>query len=339
MLIRSEYVICPLALLFSMLAGACRMTEPSGPRTTLDTIDDPTRFAPLTEPPCSYCSTQDRKGLVKENDRAIAWLRAAHNGGAIPIRLFLSAARVVNDTYGLFFYDPDGGYVAAYAKDYGYHFHGWRRGAMVVEGDDGTLWHALSGIAFEGPKKGQRLERIPSLVTDWGYWLMLHPESTTYDLFEGKTYASASLPAKLSDEARETMGMVDWRLPPTAEILAVEASGETLVVPLGGLGERACVEAEIAGTSFSVFWYGPTKTAVAYRNGIDGKHHTFYADAVSPETAPFKDKETGTRWTLAGRAVDGPLKGRELEWMSSIQCRWYAWVAQHPTTNVHEPAP
>ena len=28
-----------------------------------------------------------------------------------------------------------------------------------------------------------------------------------------------------------------------------------------------------------------------------------YADEVSPETVRFKDKETGARWTLGGRAV------------------------------------
>ena len=82
--------------------------------------------APITEPPCSYCSTHHVKSLIRGNDRVIAWLRADHNGGAFPIRLFLAGPRVVNDTYGLFFYDPDGGYVAAYEKDYGYQFHGWR---------------------------------------------------------------------------------------------------------------------------------------------------------------------------------------------------------------------
>src|SRR5439155_26993554 len=92
----------------------------------------PGLFRSLTEPPCSYCSTQNRKGLVRADDRVIAWLRAVHNGGAIPIRLFLSAPRVINDTYGLFFYDPDGDYVTAFAKDYGYGFYGWRGGGMGV---------------------------------------------------------------------------------------------------------------------------------------------------------------------------------------------------------------
>ena len=169
-------------------------------------IEKPGLFEPLTEPPCSYCSTQDRKGLVDRRDPVIAWIRASHNGGAIPIRHFLSAPRVINDTYGLFFYDPNGGYVAAYRKDYGFKFHGWRGGVMVAQGPDGSLYSALTGLAFQGPKKGQRLERVPSLTTEWGYWLMLHPESTAYDLFDGKRYASAPLPAGMSAEARASMG-------------------------------------------------------------------------------------------------------------------------------------
>src|SRR5438874_2183989 len=125
-------------------------------------------FHSLTEPPCSYCSTQNRKGLIQNSDTVIAWIRGAHNGGAIPLRHFLAAPRVINDTYGLFFYDADGGYVSAFTKDKGYEFYGWRNGVMVVKGPDGTLWSALTGRAFDGPQKGKRLQRLPSMLTDWG---------------------------------------------------------------------------------------------------------------------------------------------------------------------------
>ncbi len=101
----------------------------------------PGMFKQLTEPPCSYCSTQNRKGLIRSDDRAIAWTRAVHNGGAIPIRLFLSVPRVINDTYGLFFYDPDGGYVSAFKKDNGYEFYGWR----------GGVWSHADATAHSGP--------------------------------------------------------------------------------------------------------------------------------------------------------------------------------------------
>ncbi len=53
-------------------------------------ISKPKLHKALREPPCSYASTQHRKGLVRNDDRVVAWLRASHNGGAIPLRLFLS---------------------------------------------------------------------------------------------------------------------------------------------------------------------------------------------------------------------------------------------------------
>ena len=40
---------------------------------------------------------------------------------------------------------------------------------------------------------------------------------------------------------------------------------------------------------------------------------------------------------MAGRAVDGPLRGKQLDWINSVQCRWYAWVAENPKTEIHVP--
>ena len=297
----------------------------------------PGQFHQLTEPPCSYCSTQNRKGLIRPDDPVIAWVRGAHNGGAIPMRHFLAVPRVINDTYGLFFYDPDGGYVSAFKKDYGYEFYGWRRGVMVVKGKDGTIWSALTGQAIEGPQTGQRLERLPSFITQWGYWLMLHPESTAYDLFDGKRYPMTELPDRISPEVQQTRGTPNPSLPSLKPVLGVELGDRGKAYPLDEAVERACWGDRVAGEDIAVFWYGPTRSAVAYHRRLGDQLLTFYADSVSPETAPFKDKETGSRWTLAGRAVDGPLRGKELNWVRSVQCRWYAWAAEYPDTEINEP--
>jgi len=292
-------------------------------------------FTPLTEPPCSYCSTQHLTGLIRTDDRVVAWIRGPHNGGAVPLRHFLSGPRVINDTYGLFFYDPDGGYVAAYKKDYGFAFHGWRRGVMVVAGPDGTLWSALTGTAIAGPKTGQRLERIPSIVTDWGYWLMLHPESTAYNLFDGQTYKAVELPKQMSDEAQRSLAAADPRLDPMANVLGVEISGKAMAYALDDLGHRAAINDSFQEVSLCVFWHGPTRSAAAYQRQLPERPLTFSADAVPPESAPIEDTDTRTRWTMAGRAIDGPLRGAELTWVNSIQCRWYAWSAEHPDTELY----
>jgi len=292
----------------------------------------PGKFHQLTEPPCSYCSNQQRKGLIRADDPVIAWVRGAHNGGAIPLRHFLAAPRVINDTYGLFFYDPDGGYVSAFSKDYGYEFYGWRRGVMIVRGKDGTLWSALSGRAIEGPQTGRRLERLPSFPTQWGYWLMLHPESTAYDLFDGQRYPLTELPQSMAPEAKQTMALPDPRLDPLKPVLGVELDGRGKAFPLDETAERKCWLDSVGGTDIAVLWYGPTRSAIAFDRRLGDRVLTLYADTISPKTAPFKDKETGTRWTLAGRAVDGPLRGQELKWVPSIECRWYAWTAEYPQT-------
>ena len=330
-----------LSLTLALLIGAA-MTQPAEVAAGESVASDDAikllqkAIEPITEPPCSYCSTQHLKSFIRPNDRVIAWLRAAHNGGAFPIRHFLAGPRVVNDTYGLFFYDPDGGYVAAFKKDYGYQLHGWRKGVMVVKGRDGTLWSALSGKAIDGPQKGKRLERTPSMVTNWNYWLMLHPESTTYDLFDGKTYKTNELPTKFSSEARSSMGKVDDRLEPKSWVHGVEFPSLKKAYPLENLGSRACITDEVGDVPVAILWYGNTKTSVAFDRRMEGRTLTLYADEISPESAPFKDKETGTRWSLAGRGIDGPLRGKELRWMPGIQCRWYAWSAENPETLLHQ---
>jgi hypothetical protein len=313
-------------IVFIFLFGASALAS--------DVLPKPGLFHSLTEPPCSYCVNENRKGLLPQNERVLAWVRGAHNGGAFPIRYFIAGPRVINDTYGLFFYDPDGGYVAAYEKDYGYEFYGWRNGTMVVKGRDGSLWCALTGEAFEGPKKGERLKPIPSLQMSWGHWLLLHPESTAYSLFDGKKYSATELPAQVTAEAKQTMPRVDSRLEGDAAILGVELGKTTKAFPLKSDSERTCFTDEIEGTPLAVFYYKPTESAIAFKSTHKDQKLTFYADDISPETAPFKDKETGTRWTLAGRGIDGPLRGEELEWVPSIQCKWYAWVANHPETQV-----
>ena len=298
----------------------------------------PGLFKPLTEPPCSYCSTQHLKGLIKNDDLVVAWIRGRHNGGAIPLRHFLAGPRVINDTYGLFFYDPDGGYVAAFRKDYGYSFHGWRRGVMVVKGPNGSLWSALTGKAFAGPNQGQRLKRVPSMVSHWSYWLMLHPESTAYNLFNGKRYPIVALPNAMHPDAKASIGKVDKRLATLRGVIGIETTKSARAYPLDPKIPRACFTDTVDGQPIAVFWYAKPATAVAFSATLDGRPLTFYADNGSPETAPIKDRETGTRWTMAGRGVDGRLRGKELKWVPSIQCRWYAWSSEFPRTEVYAPA-
>ncbi|MBP85681.1 MAG: hypothetical protein CMJ64_03030 [Planctomycetaceae bacterium] len=153
---------------------------------------------------------------------------------------------------------------------------------------------------------------------------------------------TSSLPSGTAHRAGEFCGRLErrCRVPIRQSfgkiVLGVEIGGKRKAYPLEDAGKLACFTDTIDGQPIAVFWYGPTQTAVAYSTQINGQPLEFYEQPASPETAPFKDRGTQTRWTLAGRAVDGRLRGKQLKWIDSIQCRWYAWSAEFPETELYE---
>jgi hypothetical protein len=67
-----------------------------------------------------------------------------------------------------------------------------------------------------------------------------------------------------------------------------------------------------------------------YDPRLDGRALTF---APAGRTQ-FRDRETGSRWTLAGHAVEGPLKGRRLSVLPHQDAFWFAWAAFQPDTRL-----
>src|SRR5438093_674692 len=154
-----------LWLLLSVAAGPCFAGEDlPGPL-----VPRPDAFQTLVNPPCSHCrdEAKRRSGELKPDDRVLCWVRGYSDGGAIPIRFFLNPYRVISDSYGVFVYDPDAGYARGFAPSLDFTFHGWRNGIMVMKYKDGTLYSCLSGVAFDGPHKGDRLRPIATIVSDW----------------------------------------------------------------------------------------------------------------------------------------------------------------------------
>ena len=49
---------------------------------------------------------------------------------------------------------------------------------------------------------------------------------------------------------------------------------------------------------------------------------------------PLADEDTGSRFDIAGRCVEGPLKGWTLEPADAVMVKWYAWAAEYPRTEI-----
>ena len=156
-------------LVLGLLLGAvgCLATHSVTAAAEPVLIARPDAFKTLVNPPCSYCVTEARRraGELKPGEPVLSWTRFAHEGGAIQYRFFLEPYRVISDTYGVFVYDPDAGYARGFKRSLDFTFHGCCNGVMVMKHKDGTLFSCLSGRAFACPRKGQRLQAIPTITT------------------------------------------------------------------------------------------------------------------------------------------------------------------------------
>jgi hypothetical protein len=316
-----------LCLVLFFAAGAAWAAEPAkGP--TL--VARPGAFKPLFSPDCSHCKAEGlkRKDDLRAADRVLCWRQVFNDGytndGAIPIRFFLNAYRVLSDSWGVFVHDPDAGYARGFRPEGRYTFYGWRNGVMVMKGEDGTLYSCLTGVAFQGPRKGARLEPRATLVSDWGFWNKRYPQSVAFTMFE--KYQPVELPARLNEDSLKSRGPADKRLPADTPVLGVWDGKRARAYPLDAL-QRAGVVHEPGRV---VFWYGPTQTAAAYRLPTFGR----WDFSVDPRAgaAPFVDRRTGGHWDITGRGANG---GAMLPWLDCVQVKWFAWAAEYPETSVY----
>src|SRR5437868_10989214 len=109
---------CTLWTIASLAVAARAAEEPK-------LIVKPEAFPTLVNPNCSHCldEAKRRAGELRDDDPVLVWTRGYSDGGAIPIRFFLSQHRVISDSYGLFVYDPDAGFARGFSPSYNFVFH------------------------------------------------------------------------------------------------------------------------------------------------------------------------------------------------------------------------
>jgi hypothetical protein len=315
--------------------------KPKAPKEPV-LIPKPDAFKTLNHPDCSHCVIEGkrRQADLRADDRVLCWMQVFTDGyvndGAIPIRFFLNTHRVLMDGWGVFVYDPDAGFARGFSPAGGpFRFHGWRNGVMVMKGEDGTVYSCLTGVAVEGPKKGNRLEPEPTLLSDWGFWNKRYPHAVAYLMYD--KYKPTDLPAEVNEDSRKSRGLADGRLPADTMVLGVWDGKRARAYPLDALEKAGVIHDTADGEPRLVLWYGPTKTAAAYRqpwgtSGLKGDAGWIFSVDRSDEAAPFVEKRLGLHWDVTGRPRE---TGPRLAWLDSVQVKWFAWAAEHPDTSIY----
>ena len=135
------------------------------------------------------------------------------------------------------------------------------------------------------------------------------------------------------------------KLPPKERVLTVSLGSEAVAYPYTVLKQERVVNDTVGNTDIVVFWQPGTAsplesaeipagkdlgTAAAFSRVVDGKVLTFY-----PQQGQIKDEETHTIWDITGKGVKGPLRGKLLKPIISINHFWFSWAAFRPDTRIY----
>jgi hypothetical protein len=219
-----------------------------------------------------------------------------------------------------------------------------------------SWWQQVTGQAIVGELTGTQLEFLPSQLISWESFRTEYPNGQVLSRDTGhfrnygaNPYAGYdsldSEPFLLQDAT-----LIDGRLSPKVRIVGLQIDDEAVAYPFPFLSEARVVNDEVAGTSVVVIWRPGTASALdvgSIAHGADVGAANAFNRQVADRALTFepagngqmRDRETGSLWSFAGRAVEGELVGTQLELLVSDSPFWFAWAIFRPDTRIWQPDP
>ena len=201
-----------------------------------------------------------------------------------------------------------------------------------------SYWFQVEGAAIVGDLTGQQLEVLPTMFMRWAEWRDTYPDSQVLSLDTGFsrpyerdpfTRLPASLnqgrfPFPVNDSAR------DPSLPAGEQVISLVVAGDARAYPIAALA-GGVVNDEVGGTALAVI-VNEAGTATVLNRQAGEQTLTLAWDGDN-----LVDQETGTRWTVTGEAITGPLEGTQLELWPARFSFWFAFVAAFPEGRAYQP--
>jgi Protein of unknown function (DUF3179) len=311
----------------------------------------PKDTVPAILDPAPFLVSADMARSVRDSDQVLGVVIDGESR-AYPIA-FLSWHEIVNDTVSgvpiVATWSPLCFSGIVYAREhqgqpftFGASGKLWANGLVMYDHQTDSLWSQLSGRAITGPGQGTALRMLAATQTSWETWKRLHrgtqvldPSKSPYrrdynaDPYEGY-YAS-------QDSGVIAPYRVDERLPPKALIVGLRRDDQVKAYPLRHLRKQPVVNDTIAQTAVVVVFHERSTTGVVFNRRV-GDHELTFMPAVRDVGEPLtmRDEQTGSLWSrLDGRALEGPLRGKQLAQVPATYAFWFAWKEYYPDSAVY----
>ncbi len=202
-----------------------------------------------------------------------------------------------------------------------------------------SSWPQLLGVAVDGPRKGERLRPIPTLVTTTlGRWRARFPRSLVLTPLTGwlRPYGTWPYGRDYDRDDRILFPLTtrDARFLPKQLVLGVARATDGGRIAAAAIDKAAALSRsvttlELDGMPFVALGDADLAVVRVFRSEAGGRRLTLRADGRA-----IVDRETGSHWSYMGIAVDGALATERLEQVAAPEVFWFAWYAAYPRTAV-----
>ena len=213
-------------------------------------------------------------------------------------------------------------------------------GLVMYDHQTDTLWSQFLSQGVKGPLSGTNLEIVPSLLTTWGAWSQLHPETAIlekrgrYFTDQYERYYATTMAGKLGESNP------DDRLSKKDLVIGLVSGKSAKAYPFRVIFREEVVNDYFAGKNVVVAFEPVSETGVIFDRTVNDRTLSF--ERLPPENDLWimRDRETGTVWDrLQGRSIAGPLAGNTLKRLPSHYAFWFAWSDYHPNTALYGGGP
>ena len=215
-----------------------------------------------------------------------------------------------------------------------------------------SWWQQFTGEGIVGQLTGKRLTMVPASIISWDDFGAAHPDGLVLSRDTGFSRDYGSNPYGGYDQADRPpflyRGDLDGRLLPKERVVAVTIGDEDAAFPFSILEEERVAGYMVGGNDIVVYFKPGTRSALD--SGIISLSREIGATGVfdtvlDGQTLTFRgqdddmvDNETGSIWNILGKAVAGPLLGKQLTPVVHANHFWFSWGAFKPETKIYKGA-
>ncbi len=209
-----------------------------------------------------------------------------------------------------------------------------------------SLWPQMDFQCQCGPRRDEQLDVFSVKEMTWRYMTQLYPDTTVVvnsnrSSFDYLTYPYGTYDQLDNSSLLFSVSNLDRSFPIKSLTLMVFVEQEVKAYPhLVLVGNNRVINDQVGTTPIIVFNDQAGQFANAFIRVVD--EQTLYFEAAEeghgqPTSFALRDIESGSLWNLKGRAIEGPLAGRQLTQALNMNAMWFSFKVSFPSAAVFQP--